>query len=183
MDEFGDTNQKLNNIINELNNQVQTSSSRIKNLSQLTEGLVPKDEYEDLLNGATDSVTDISLERRLENKRLNLIMNIQKQEYLKTKLTELINHNSEMMLSVKEYLENKPTMITDDYKQINERVAHFNELTKSKIEGLEINNYEMAKNMKAIESLVDNIDIVDVDERKVKEATITLNGFLKEYYQ
>lgn len=184
MDELDDTSQKLNNIINELNNQVQSSSNRIKSLSELTENLAPKEDYQELLKEVIeDSTQDVSLERRLENQRLKLIMDIQKQEYLKTKLVDLINHNSEMMLSVKEYLENKPTMIADDYKQINERLSHFDELTKPKIESLEYNNYEMARSMKSIEKMLENIDMKNLDEGKVKDVVQKLNDFFKEYYQ
>ena len=47
----------------------------------------------------------MSIIRKLEEERLSLIMDIQREDFVSSKLIELIDQNQEIIESVKEYLE------------------------------------------------------------------------------
>lgn len=101
---------------------------------------------------------------RLESQRIELVVSIQQEDFLRDKLLELINHNSEMILSVKEYLENKSNLIKEDYFTINERLKVYLNRIKLNLVNLEFNNYEMNKNMKKIQQLIRDIEMRDIKD-------------------
>lgn len=113
---------------------------------------------------------------RLESQRIDLVVSIQQEDFLKDKLLELINHNSEMILSVKEYLENKSTLIKEDYNIINERLKVYLNRIKLNLVNLQFNNYEMNKNMKRIEQLIQNIEVKEVKDLDILIKWINENG-------
>ncbi|EGV66273.1 hypothetical protein PSN45_003198 [Yamadazyma tenuis] len=170
MEEFGDIGSKLGDLISNLATQLSDTTTQVETLERLSKKLVPENELPGFLrevrtingNGNSQSQTSVDAEtqmiRNLEVQRSQLVMDIQKQEYIRQKISELVNHNSEMVYSVKEYMENKPKITKDDYTAINNRVVHYvDDFLKSNILSLHINNVEMKKNLQSVELLMEQL--------------------------
>lgn len=174
---MGDIERKINTLIGSLEGQLQDTSGRVEKLELLSKKLIPENElsnflkeYKDFKQGGEEGGVrkedqaeedpEASMIKELEQQRINLVMDIQEQDYIRDKLLELINHNSDMVSSVKEYLENKPQMIKDDYAMINERLKHYiHDFVRPSVDGLKLNNMEMNKQLSNVESLLTEVSI------------------------
>lgn len=171
---MGDIDKKVNALTGKLEDQLQDITTRVEKLELLSKKLIPDNELSQFLkeykevknkpketgeNGIDDTELDSAMIRYLEKQRIDLVMDIQGQDYIRDKLMELIGHNSDMVSSVKEYLENKPQMIKDDYTMINERINHYvQDFVKPTVGNLKVNNLEMKRQVSYIETIIHDLN-------------------------
>lgn len=171
---MGDIDKKVNALTGKLEYQLQDITTRVEKLELLSKKLIPDNELSQFLkeykevknkpketgeNGIDDTELDSAMIRYLEKQRIDLVMDIQGQDYIRDKLMELIGHNSDMVSSVKEYLENKPQMIKDDYTMINERINHYvQDFVKPTVGNLKVNNLEMKRQVSYIETIIHDLN-------------------------
>lgn len=109
--------------------------------------------------------------RDLQNQRIQLVMDIQQQEYTKLKLKELVSHNSEMVSSVKEYLENKHSLVKQDYALVNSKIHHYvKDFVSPNVEALNANNVYMMKSLKLVEKAMVQLEqLLSLGDGKYQE--------------
>ncbi|KAF6072051.1 hypothetical protein FOB64_000404 [Candida albicans] len=114
MDNSYDDLSAISTLVSSLSQNVSDSEEYITKLQSLSKNLVSKDQYEqlskeaDVLTESNNNANDndeMSIIRKLEEERLSLIMDIQREDFVSSKLIELIDQNQEIIESVKEYLE------------------------------------------------------------------------------
>ncbi|RCK58152.1 hypothetical protein Cantr_06629 [Candida viswanathii] len=99
----------ISNLVLTLNQRVNDSAEYITKLQAITREIAPRKDSNDTAKAAlpashgSDEVEDEI--RKLEQERIALVMDIQKQDFVSEKLIELIEQNQEMLESVKEYLQ------------------------------------------------------------------------------
>lgn len=114
MDNSYDDLLAISTLVLSLSQNVSDSEEYITKLQSLSKNLVSKDQFEqlskeaDVLTESNNNANDndeMSIIRKLEEERLSLIMDIQREDFVSSKLIELIDQNQEIIESVKEYLE------------------------------------------------------------------------------
>ncbi|RCK65764.1 hypothetical protein Cantr_01568 [Candida viswanathii] len=99
----------ISNLVLTLNQRVNDSAEYITKLQAITREIAPRKDGNDTTepvlpaSQGSDEVEDEI--RKLEQERIALVMDIQKQDFVSEKLIELIEQNQEMLESVKEYLQ------------------------------------------------------------------------------
>lgn len=148
--------QTLNYLIQSLGNQVNESSNQITSLQQSARGLVSSGDYESLIqkgpeveSGSNESDVNRLEEdgesiQDLEKERIQLVMDIQKQDFITEKLLELNEQNSGIVESFQEFVQHRNQMRKDDEANENDRLKYFNEsVMDPKISLLDVNIKEM----------------------------------------
>lgn len=173
-----DINYKIYKLVQSINHKLTNTGEMISFLEQETEKLAPKDELSEFLDTYQNSeIQPNDLEiiiHNLETQRIQLVMDIQQQDYIRDKLQQLINHNAEMVLSVKEYLENRPELLKEDYGVLNTRYKSYVSQAKKQIAKLQFNNYEMKKSLNLILDKLSVIELKDIPQ--INELINVLNS-------
>ena len=115
MDKSYDDLLAISTLVLSLSQNLNDSEEYITQLQTLSKDLVSKDQYEQLSKESGDDLIksnsvangddEMAIIRKLEEERLSLIMDIQREDFISSKLIELIDQNHEIIESVKEYLE------------------------------------------------------------------------------
>lgn len=143
MDKSYDDLLAISNLVLILNQRINESAETISKIQAISQEILPQkdvngknDVTESINNHNTKSLNvkeeeedddENSTIRKLEEERMELVMDIQKQDFISEKLIELIDQNQEMLESVKEYLQARESIqIEEDIYTKNdiERFVH-----------------------------------------------------------
>lgn len=106
----------IKNLLLSLSDQLGESNQRITSLESLTSGLLPEGQELPENEGDREPVYDEALQLilSLEEQRNTLVMDLQKQDYVTTKLRDIIDRNLEVLQSINGYLVNNGSMLKQD---------------------------------------------------------------------
>ncbi|RLV94132.1 hypothetical protein JA1_001935 [Spathaspora sp. JA1] len=101
----------ISTLVQTLTPEVSETNDEILRLEKLIKELVTEEEYKELTKRTssppTGTITEDEIIKKLQEHRVNLVMKLQKQDFINEKLQELIIQNQDILDSVKEYLETK----------------------------------------------------------------------------
>lgn len=154
--------QTLLNLAQALNQQVADADSRISEFQLLTRHLVSREQYEELCadpDGTVDPPIDEQhIIDELHKHRLQLAMDLQKQDFVTEKLTELIDQSKGIIDSVKEFFQQKETLRREDAALAQRRISHFEKnIIDPKVVTLDENVGEIESRMRSLESMFRDI--------------------------
>lgn len=94
-------------LISSLTDKVNESDDAITKINQIVKSLVPEQDYnrlskEEPTTSHTDDTDDEM--KQLEQQRLQLVMELQKHDYISGKLQELVKENQELLDTIKDYI-------------------------------------------------------------------------------
>lgn len=130
----------IKNLLLSLSDQFGESSQRTTSLESLTNGLLP--EGQELLEneGDREQVYDEALHliHSLEEQRNTLVMDLQKQDYVTTKLRDIIDRNLEVLQSINGYLVKSGPMLKQDLRaletELNQHQQQVVAMVRAKLE-------------------------------------------------
>ena len=130
MDKPYDEITAITSLVQSLTQLVKDSSDHINRLQAISASMVPKDTFNELCttqieDNSEPQVTEDYVIHLLENQRLDLVMDIQKQDLIGEKLSELIQQNEEIMGSVKEYFAKKDTIRKEEEDDAAQRYSNY----------------------------------------------------------
>lgn len=179
MDKPSEEIQTLNYLIQSLGNQVNESSNQITSLQQSARGLVSSGDYESLIQKGPEVESDSSENdanrseeegeniQALEKERIQLVMDIQKQDFITEKLLELNEQNSGIVESFQEFVQHRNQMRKDDESNENDRLKYFNEsIMDPKISLLDVNIKEMNHAVQKLELYYKSLSEEIIQENK-----------------
>ncbi|EGW31543.1 uncharacterized protein SPAPADRAFT_141014 [Spathaspora passalidarum NRRL Y-27907] len=152
MDKTYDDLSAISTLVQTLTPQVTESGDHIARLEKLIQELVTKEEYQELIRQPAEATTTIDSNeaaiKKLEESRLAIVMELQKQDFLGEKLQELIYQNQDIVDSVKEYLESKDHIHREEEKHVKQLCNNFVEnVVQPTIDSLDTGSLEMNKNI------------------------------------
>ena len=179
MEETGDIVHRVESLVDNISSKLDGTFSSIRQVEEQLRNFVPEEKLQEFIDVSKkyEDNDDINNQRhdgeqlliqRLEAQRMNLVMDIQREDYIRNKLTELIEHNDEMISSVKDYLTNRQTIVNQDYQKVNDKVNHYlQEFIKPSLKNLNINNRELNQSIHNVEIMINTLS--------PKESLIGLN--------
>lgn len=134
----------LGSLSSLLDSQVSEMVSHIESITKTTKNLVPQCEYDALVNEQTQlSPSDLDengLVTELYKVRLELLMDVQKQEFVAEKIQEMINESEELVRSIIEYYDNAEESRKMELEASKRRFDHYrNDIIGDKTELLKLN--------------------------------------------
>lgn len=108
----------IKNLLLSLSDQLGESNQRITSLESLTNVLLPEGQElpEDEGDSEPGSDETLQLIHSLEEQRNTLVMDIQEQDYVTTKLRDIIDRNLDVVHSINGYLVNSGPMLEQDLR-------------------------------------------------------------------
>ncbi|KAI5953504.1 hypothetical protein KGF54_002876 [Candida jiufengensis] len=100
----------ITTLVNQSNQKVNESGENLNKVNLTVQSLVPEDVYKRLIETSTSEPPPPSKIQILEDQRLQLVMELQKQDFITQNLKELINQNQEILDTVKEFLQTQPNL-------------------------------------------------------------------------
>lgn len=146
----------ISTLVQSLTQQLSESTENITKLEKIAKELVPN--YDQLTSTSPPPIEEHSnnevalsqeeqeeiLIRQLEQQRLGLIMDIQKQDFLGEKLQELVTQNQTILESIKEYLESRDQMQREEEEQMQLAYDHYvNNSIQPVIDQLDSNLFDL----------------------------------------
>ncbi|KAK6464666.1 hypothetical protein DFJ63DRAFT_334217 [Scheffersomyces coipomensis] len=143
MDRSIDEVSAISSLVRSLVQQLAESNDNIAKLESIAKAFVPQDEYEQLIQPPlSDSKTDsknketkkVPIEeeeayviQKLEQERMELVLELQKEDFLKEKLVEVLTQNEDLVETVKEYLESKDSIQKEEEDYVKNRFENYSE--------------------------------------------------------
>lgn len=95
-----------------LTDKINESDDAITKINQIVKGLVPEQEHSRLSQDEGEEATTTTTHakdsddemKQLQQQRLQLVMELQKQDYISSKLQELVKENQELLDTIKDYI-------------------------------------------------------------------------------
>lgn len=202
MEETGDIVHRVESLVDNISSKLDGTFSSIRQVEEQLRNFVPEEKLQEFidLSKKYEDNDDINNQRhdeeqlliqRLEAQRMNLVMDIQREDYIRNKLTELIEHNDEMISSVKDYLTNRQTIVNQDYQKVNDKVNHYlQEFIKPSLKNLNTNNRELNQSIHNVEIMINHLlsefnqkllNSKEYNER-VNEVIYKLNDVFKKWH-
>ncbi|CAH2351649.1 hypothetical protein CLIB1423_04S02850 [[Candida] railenensis] len=159
----------IKSLLSSLSNQLNESNSHIALLESMSREIVPNEEIlsqipSPKLNDENEYNSDEGIDyekstiQRLEEERMSLLMDIQKQDFVTAKLNDIVQQNFEIVQSIKEYLLRSNQIHQDEIKNNNlilEKYTH--NIIASNEDKLKINLVDLQIGTKRIQELLINI--------------------------
>lgn len=144
----------IKTLLHSLSTQLHESTSHINSLERLSKDLVPSGQQLTFGN-ETHSTLDESekIIQSLEEERLQLVMDIQRQDFITEKLDEVVQQNFEIVNTIKDYIVNSNQVREDEKRMSDLLLDHY--IKKSVEESnkrLEVNLEDLKIGMKKIEA-------------------------------
>lgn len=125
--------QAIAGLVQSVAAQLNDSAEHVQKLQSLASNLVPKSEFEclcqppppDQPQQAPEFDEEQLLIIQLERNRIDLIMSLQRQEFVSEKLSELIHQNQDMLDTIQEYLETKDSIRQEEEEAADKRFATY----------------------------------------------------------
>lgn len=181
MDRSSDDHHTLGYLALSLAAELAASAAQIDRLQAASRTLVDRRVHADLCspeavgNGtipiADEEATVVAL---LEHERLDLVMEIQKQDYFTDKICDLNDQNCDIVDSVREFYDNKEDTRRDYDAYSRLRLAHFtDDYVQLRLDLLELNVADMERQVHRLQGLFGHL------EARVSEdaSTITSDAF------
>lgn len=202
MEETGDIVHRVESLVDNISSKLDGTFSSIQQLEEQLHNFVPEEKLQEFIDLSkqyedNDHINNQRhdeeqlLIQRLEAQRMNLVMDIQREDYIRNKLTELIEHNDEMISSVKDYLVNRQTIVNQDYQKVNDKVNHYlQEFIKPSLKNLNTNNRELNQSIHNVEIMINHLlsefnqkllNSKEYNER-VNEVIYKLNEVFKKWH-
>lgn len=155
-------------LVQSLTQQLSESSDQVAKLEKIARELVP--DYDKLIAAEALTTTnepeeevilspeeqDEIIIKKLEQQRLNILMEIQKEDFLSEKLQELIDQNQTILESIKEYLENKDHIHKEEEEQIQRAYDHYvHNKIQPIIDQLDSNLFDLYTGIHKVQSMLD----------------------------
>lgn len=202
MEETGDIVHRVESLVDNISSKLDGTFSSIRQVEEQLRNFVPEEKLQEFIDVSKkyEDNDDINNQRhdgeqlliqRLEAQRMNLVMDIQREDYIRNKLTELIEHNDEMISSVKDYLTNRQTIVNQDYQKVNDKVNHYlQEFIKPSLKNLNINNRELNQSIHNVEIMINHLlsefnqKLLNSNEynERVNEVIYKLNDVFKKWH-
>lgn len=130
MDKSYDEITAITSLVQSLTQLVKDSPDHINRLQTIAASMVPKETFNELCTKQVEDpsepqVTEEYVVHLLENQRLDLVMDIQKEDFIGEKLSELIQQNEDIMGSVKEYFARKDTIRREEEDEAAQRYSKY----------------------------------------------------------
>ncbi|ODV79630.1 uncharacterized protein CANTADRAFT_49451 [Suhomyces tanzawaensis NRRL Y-17324] len=132
MERSFDELQAISTLVQSLTVQLNESGDHIAKLQNIARSLAPKNQFNELckeVDNDGSSTAEIDREERiiqeLERQRLDIVMDLQKQDYMTEKLQSLIDQNEDIVATVKEYLENKDSIRWEEQKHVEQNFDNY----------------------------------------------------------
>lgn len=134
----------LGSLSSLLDSQISETVSQIESITQSTKSLVPSTEYDELLKEqgkfTPPGLDENVLITELYKARLELLMDVQKQEFMADKIQGMINESEELVRSIIEYYESAGESRKMELEASTKRFEHYkNDVLGSKTELLNSN--------------------------------------------
>lgn len=150
----------ISSLSQALTKQLTESSERIKQLQTAARSLVSPQDYDKLSQGTqriefSGPTTDALLIHELEQQRLELVMDLQKQDYMADQLSELVSQNQHVLDSVRTFLTTEASRPTNFETIIQTKLALFeNHIVKATKDNLEASISDAQASLRKAHSLV-----------------------------
>lgn len=147
----------LGSLSSFIESHVAETDTHIEALKQTAKALVPPDEYDELAK-ATTSDSDFGKDAllvELERLRLELLMEIQQQDYVTLKLKELISESEELVQSVTDYCVDLKTHRANDEQTAKNHLEYYADVVVGgTTKQLQANTHELEEAMSKVPALV-----------------------------
>ncbi|KAK6198075.1 uncharacterized protein RJT21DRAFT_54307 [Scheffersomyces amazonensis] len=156
----------ISSLVRSLTQELSDSTENIQKLESITKGLVTPQEYEQLSQSQSTTHESenqqITLEEeedyiisKLETDRINLVLELQKQEYFEDKLKEVVIQNEDLVANVKEYLESRDAIHQEDVQYVNQRFDHYSEqMLQPTIDSLDSRLFDLHRGVHKIREIL-----------------------------
>ncbi|ABN64935.1 predicted protein [Scheffersomyces stipitis CBS 6054] len=163
MDKPFDEIQAISTLLHGLTSGLADSAERINNIQTLTEKLVDKEKYEEFikdtqvdfpddLNGKPIEEQEELLIRQLEKDRLDMVLELQRHDFIGEKLLELIDQNEDIVETVKEYLQSKDSIRREEEEYAKKRFENYAEnILQPTIDQLDTNLFDLYTGMHKVQ--------------------------------
>ncbi|CAK9438037.1 uncharacterized protein LODBEIA_P23850 [Lodderomyces beijingensis] len=129
----------ISTLVFSLNQKINDSAETLGKLEETVRKLAPVEDHARLLkepqlqsksnpdgNGAETELDEKELKlRRLQEERLLLVMELQKQDFITEKLKDIIDQNQEVLETVKEYLASHDRICREDEQIAKNRLQNY----------------------------------------------------------
>ena len=183
MDKSYDDLLAISSLVLTLNQRVNESAESIFKLQEISNVIVPHnsttdktttDQPQDNCSSNNDNEDDdeeedeSSIIRKLEDERIALVMDIQKQDFVGEKLRELIDQNQEMLDSVKEYLQARESI------QIEEDLYTKNDIEKFVHDIIQPTRIQLRENNQILHTKIERLaeKLMEIEQDIQREPTL-----------
>lgn len=183
MDKSYDDLLAISSLVLTLNQRVNESAESIFKLQEISNVIVPHDsttdktttdQPQDNCSSNNDNEDDdeeedeSSIIRKLEEERIALVMDIQKQDFVGEKLRELIDQNQEMLESVKEYLQARESI------QIEEDLYTKNDIEKFVHDIIQPTRIQLRENNQILHTKIERLaeKLMEIEQDIQREPTL-----------
>lgn len=183
MDKSYDDLLAISSLVLTLNQRVNESAESIFKLQEISNVIVPHDsttdktttdQPQDNCSSNNDNEDDdeeedeSSIIRKLEDERIALVMDIQKQDFVGEKLRELIDQNQEMLESVKEYLQARESI------QIEEDLYTKNDIEKFVHDIIQPTRIQLRENNQILHTKIERLaeKLMEIEQDIQREPTL-----------
>lgn len=178
MDKSYDDLLAISSLVLTLNQRVNESAESISKLQEISNEIVPHDsktnktttdQLQNNHNIDNDHDDDeSSMIRKLEEERIALVMDIQKQDFVGEKLMELIDQNQEMLESVKEYLQARESI------QIEEDLYTKNDIEKFVHDIIQPTRVQLRENNQILHTKIERLaeKLMQIEQDIQREPTL-----------
>ncbi|EER33778.1 predicted protein [Candida tropicalis MYA-3404] len=183
MDKSYDDLSAISSLVSTLNQRVNESAESIFKLQEISNVIVPHnsttdktttDQPQDNCSSNNDNEDDdeeedeSSIIRKLEDERIALVMDIQKQDFVGEKLRELIDQNQEMLDSVKEYLQARESI------QIEEDLYTKNDIEKFVHDIIQPTRIQLRENNQILHTKIERLaeKLMEIEQDIQREPTL-----------
>lgn len=144
----GDTIRSLGSLSTMLDSQITETNLQIENITKTARSLVPQSEYDkltkEMAHEEPSTFDEDNLISELDKARLELLMDVQKQDFLSEKFQELINESEELVRSIIECYEGIEERQQLEIEASNKRVAHYtDDILAERLGLLKMNSTEL----------------------------------------
>lgn len=159
----------IKSLLLSLSNQLNESNSHIALLESMFREIVPNEDVlsqipspkvnnENEYNSDQDIGNEKSTIQQLEEERMSLLMDIQKQDFVTAKLNDIVQQNFDIVQSIKEYLIRSNQVHQDEIKNNNLILENYTRnILAPNEEKLKINLVDLQVGTKRIQELLLNI--------------------------
>lgn len=169
-----DSQASLGSLVSAIDTEIAAASKEIEDLTRLTKELVPQDVYESLtketpVSGDTNTVDEDALVQQQEHCRLQLIMQLQKQDFISTRLQEMVFDSEQLVQTVVDHCSCREDYLKTDEDTAQERRRIYREtLDTCHVKTLDANIEDSAQALaelkemasKALQNIADLNDII-----------------------
>lgn len=182
MDRSYDEVSCIGNLVESLTSQLTDSAEHISKLQRIALELVKLSDYDVLSNNQQEVTldeieTDQQIIQRLEDERLQLVMELQRQDYVSTKVVELMDQNRDIIDSVKDFLtaRDKDGRYADDEENADDSNLKRVELYINHI--VKPTETQLRSNIDDLDSSINQVnDLITLFTTRSSEATAQLES-------